>query len=272
MVQELNLTLVLVKDHLKSCQTPGKPSICFNLENKRGLAIIISCDYVGESRQTVPTANTDGDSIHTTLKRFDYDIHRLKNEKASENEIKHFLESVNGYLKQYDGDPTNADGKAKAIIFAFAGKRGAIKTSVGMYITSNDGWKIYVKYIVSKFLGMGENVTKIPKLFLFDVCCIDPWQSGVIRSTEGDERYHANYRIDYATVPYDCKSGDHTWMQSIATKLPCMENASYDDIMAVVRKMIYEDWKGNHPLPIMVDRLITGPLKLYCIPKEENKE
>ena len=56
----------------------------FNLEEKRGLAILVACHY----QDTLPQTEEDAEEIKQMFTQFDYDIHQLPSEQVTLSSIK----------------------------------------------------------------------------------------------------------------------------------------------------------------------------------------
>ena len=253
----------------------------FSLLQKRGLAILVTCDYVGNRHgiDTLRPTNNDGNEMYTTFNNhFGYDVHRISNKEATKDKIMGLLERVRGYLYEYGDYPTdNDDEQKKVIVFAFAGHGQSVAekdrnveeaapeaATVGDrsdYIQTYDNKKIMViQDIVASFVGYTGSVLHIPKLFFFDACRgSDRLTAAIGRAAAKNE---VNFRIDYANIPQQRVPAKDQWMVLAAQQLRDTKNkdVSLGDVMAEVRKIIYEQ---QNTLPETRDRLVTGPLKLW---------
>lgn len=252
----------------------------FFLLQKRGLAILVTCDYKGNKHRIrlLESTEYDGDEMYKTFNdHFGYDVHRISNEKATEAKILDVLMRVGRYLDEYGDYPKeNEDGRKKAIVFAFAGHGGSADKEVrnveeaatvgdhSDYIQTYDNERIMViQDIVGPFLGHKGSVLHIPKLFFFDACRGTDWMSAATgRDAEENE---VNFRIDYANIPKHVVPAKDKWMGLVAQQLrdPKNQDVSLGDVLAEVRKIIYEQKKTSVQLPETRDRLVTGPLKLW---------
>jgi hypothetical protein len=235
----------------------------FDLQSKRGLAILVNCDYEGTGAPPLPTTNDDRKEMCKTFRnQFHYDVHELKNPKA--DKIIDLLRRVSRYLRGYEGSDTrNPDGGRKVIVFAFAGHGGSSGSKESDFIQGQDGAKVRViSDIVNAFLGYSGTIMRIPKLFFFDACRGDEWLTAAPH--RGDAVNEVNYRIDYATIPEHVAPAEDRWMQLVAKTLR-ENNVSLGDVMAEVKHNVYE--QGNQTdfpqQPDTRDRLVTGPLKLW---------
>lgn len=198
--------------------------------------------------------------IKTLHDHFDYDIRSIRNEDATEEKVLQLLQQVRRYLEEYKGDKENPDGRYKAIIFAFAGHGGSEPDDKRDYIETADGKHLHIVDIISIFMGIDGIVMKIPKLFFFDACRGNQWLTAARnRANEKDE---VNYRIDFATIPEHQAPAADKWMCLVARKLR-ERDISLGDVMAEVKKEIYEHQQLSAQQPETRDRLVTGPLKLY---------
>ena len=262
--------------------SPYKKGDAIDLESKRGLGILVTCNH-----GNLPT-DDDAAAMKRTLDFLQYQVLQLRNEDATLDRVTGMLSDVRVYLKNYNGTTVNVDRRPKAIIFAFAGHGNSVcnkfaddpvdgcecenrsTTSKEDTIKLQDGILRVKTMIVSKFLV--QNVMNIPKLFFFDAC---RGREELTRVTppRGDEDGEVNYRIDYATIPGHAAPCQDQWMIKTAEYLRVMPECSLGDVMDKVRKFIYERVRqctqkdpqeyGQDPqMPETLNRLITGPLFL----------
>lgn len=235
------------------------------MKKKRGLAIIINCDYDGSPPEKnlglLRTTNQDGNEMYKTLHdHLDYDVHRIQNKDATKKNVTYMLQSLSNYLRnEYDGSEKNVDGNRKAIVFAFAGHGDS--DGLPDHILTHDGERMFViNDIVRSFLGNKKPVMDIPKIFLFDACRGIEWLTAA--TGRGEDKDNVNYRIDYATISEHKAPTADRWMQLIAKTLR-EKDVSFGDVMAIVKKEVYETAGVFPQQPETLDRLVTGPLKLY---------
>jgi hypothetical protein len=250
-----------------------KNTHCFDL-SKRGLAVIVSCDYDG----TLPT-NDDRVEMCKTFEYLEYDVHPMSNPTGSQ--IIQMLKNVKHYLRYIykNGNIYNKeDSGRKAIVFAFSGHGG--NEDFYDYILGEDRTKLFVfSDIMHQLLGLTGSAMHIPKLFFFDACrgthqIYAPPDDHLAFSffklnfskdntpaTEDNEEYVVNFRIDYSTIPGHKSPASDRWMKIVATALR-ERNESIHNIMAEVKKKIYEQKHVYPQLPYSMDQLVTGPLKL----------
>ena len=234
-----------------------------DLKNKRGLAIIIDCNYGDKYNAEI---NVDGDEMYKTMHQFNYDISRLQNENATGKNINLLLTKVNSYLSKYEGEQHNPDNRIKAIIFAFSGY-GNSDSNGGDYIISYDDENIFVEDIVQALVEIEGVVTKIPKLFLFDACRGSGISQGARTFAASvarlDAKHYRNYCIQYATLPGYVAFTNVKWMQLIAKELR-ERDISFGDITDLIRSRISNSSNEFHnQLPDTLTRLDTAPLHLY---------
>ena len=230
----------------------------FRLAQKRGLAILVTCDYEGTRNPPLPSANRDAVEMKMTFEQFDYDIHQLKNGAATEYEITALLKQAADYLSQYDGPKRNSDGEKKVIIFAFSGYGREDR------IITNDGRWFSLREQVMYPLLRHPNVRDIPKLFFIDA----DRGSDLLRKMAEVEM---NFRIDYSTIPdYVAYGGSSSfWMPVLARKLRERDD-TFSNVMDQVNEEIFTQ---NEVLqqPEAVSRL-NGRLKLYYNQHEPTPE
>ena len=237
----------------------------FHLSAKRGLAILVTCDYEGTGIPPLSASNRDADEMRMTFEQFDYDIHQLKNGGATKHAVTTLLKQVSEYLGRYEGDVVNKDGGKKVIIFAFSGHGTSCGTSQDQ-IKTNDGELLCLTEEIRYPLVKYETVGEIPKLFFIDACRgTDYLQHKVIQnSTEkGFTAVETNFRIDFATIPHHkAYSGDYesTWMPVLAREL-----RERDELFSIVVDRVNEKVHKGKQLqqPQTVSQLNVGPFKLY---------
>ena len=260
--------------------SPYKKGNAINMESKRGLGILVTCN-----RGNLPT-DDDAAAMKETLDFLQYQVLQLKNEDATLKSVMGMLSDVNSYLKKYNGTKTvNVDRSPKAIIFGFAGHGGSVcnmtlcnkfrgnshdgcKCENKSTIAKEDAIKLHdgilrTKMIVNKFLVPNSNVMNIPKIFFFDACRGRGDLTRVVAS-RGIEEEEVNYRIDYATIPGHTAPGQDQWMIKTAEYLR-ETDWSLGDVMDEVRKFIYErvrEYIQEPQMPETLNRLTTGRLFL----------
>ena len=222
----------------------------FNLEEKRGLAILVTCHYRG----TLPQTEEDADEIKRMFTQFDYDIHQLPSEQVTLSNIKQLVQQVETYLRSYNGAAINyPDGNKKAIIFAFSG-HGAdnqIQTNDGDLFPLHD----IVRPLVNPQFVLAD---PIPKLFFIDAC------RGSLRLKDDTSltAIKGNYCIEYATIqgqPAAALGPQSAWMPVLANTLR-RDDTSYHNVIADVKQQVH--MKG-HQRAQSIDNLTGGQFKLY---------
>ena len=220
----------------------------FHLAVKRGLAVLVTCNYEGMTKETLPTCDKDAEKMKAALEALEYDVCPLKNSDATEKNVTTLLHKISDYLHRYSGSDVNEDGRKKAIIFAFSGHG-----ELGDCIVTHHGKNLDLKDIVDQLL-QSKKVYEIPKLFFIDAC----------RGAKGGEEVPAhlvgNYRIDYATSPDFVAYAESQWMQKLASKLKD-DDDSLQNLVSKVNQEVHHEQAAiqqcwSH------DRLNTGPLYL----------
>lgn len=224
------------------------PKRDFKLVEKRGLAVLITCNYGGKL-----AVEKDAEEMNKMFKHFGYEIAELKNNEATYDEITKLLKQVSQYLGEYAGTTDE-----KVLIFAFSG-HGA----TGDRIATCDYPRRYLSLkddIIQPFVenpGVGE----IPKLFFIDACRgSDDLKGDILESlkqcdsdVKGETHLVSNFRIDYATIPNHV-ARTHNWMcylaQDIRNNSP---NSSIQEIAVNVRKKL-----PKAQVCESVDRLMGG--------------
>ena len=238
-----------------SMQTVAIAGPTFCLDEKRGLAVLVTCDYKDTSLDKLDTCNTDAQKMKDALLALDYDVHQLKNKEATKCKVELLLRNLSKYLNRYKGNHENGDGQKKAIIVAFAGHGRK-----GDYIVTHDDKQLHVpNHIVNRlFKFESPKVRKIPKLFFIDAC------RGTKQPmpTRGDEVYQhllGNCRVDYATSPEYVAYDGCKWMQKLAEKLE--NDDSLQHLVSKVNEEVYRQADSKQQC-WTYDRLNTGPLYL----------
>ena len=229
----------------------------FDLAAKRGLAILVTCDYEGTTGvSSLSATNRDADEMKTTFEQFNYDIHQLKNGEATKCAVTTLLKQVSEYLGRYSGDITNKDGERKVIIFAFSGHGTSCGTSRDQ-IQANDGELLNLMEEVR--LPLVKTAHKIPKLFFIDACR----GSDHLRE-KGYMGVETNFRVDFATIPdHKAYTGayESRWMPVLARELRKRDD-TFSNIVDRVNEIVHK--QDEHlQQPESVSRLNVGLLKLY---------
>lgn len=221
----------------------------FNLEEKRGLAILVTCNYQG----TPPKTNKDAEKMRHMFTVFDYDIHELMNEEATLSNIKQLLWQVEKYLSAYNGARINRDSNNKVIIFAFSGR------GTENQIQTNDGQLFHLRDIVKPLVNPElQLVNPIPKLFFVDVC-----QGSLrIKHDASITAIRGNYCIVYATNESQSATarGPKTaWMHLLAEKFRRRDITFH----SVIEEVKVEVAGAGHQQCHLINNLTAGVFKLY---------
>lgn len=225
---------------------------------KRGLAVLVTCDYKG-TPDALSGTDRDAQEMRKTFEQFNYDIIQLQNKQATKDAITALVKQLSLYMGQYTGDTHNGDGKVKAIIFAFAG-HGMDRNR----IIANDGKELALREIVEPLVKrekIGRTCDKIPKLFLIDAC--RGRELLRIREKSDVTNINGNFRMDYATIQGHVASDGHTWMSPLARMLrnPSKCDETYQNVVAKVNEEVYKKRKRQRPQ--VVDQLTVGTFGLY---------
>lgn len=224
------------------------PERKFDLADKRGLAMLVTCDYDGQLQQT----KKDAEKMKEMFTLFKYDIHQLAGKEATLSNIKLLLKQVTDHLKDYNGAAINRDGNSKVIIFAFSG-HGTEENQ----IQTNDRELLHLHDIVKPLVDPKLVVAHpIPKLFFIDAC------RGKVKD-DMTGAIEGNYCIEFATLQ-DHKAAGYTyeseWMPVLAHKLRRIDD-TYESVIAKVRRQIAIDGTGQQAQTL--NSLTTADLKLY---------
>ena len=230
----------------------------FCLAEKRGLAILVTCDYRDTSTPSVnplPSTNVDADEMKLTFEQFDYDIHQLSNAAATQQAVVSLLDEASHYLSQYRGGVVNKDGGKKVIIFAFSGH-----VTDNDQIMTNDGKLLNLPEQVRLPLVKHREVSEIPKLFFMDV------SRGSNTFNNKNRQLKTNYRIDYSTISdhmsYATRHGS-AWMPVLARELRERDD-TFSNIVDTVNQNVYGTEKRQQPETLS---RLSGRLKLYYTSK-----
>ena len=245
--------------HLFQCLYICFPEQEFDLTGKRGLAILINCDYRGTPNfRPLPGTDKDAKEMKETFEQFEYDIHQLLNEQATLSNIKELLKQIGKYLKRYNGAAKNHDGSTKVIVFAFSGHG----SNPNLLIT-NDGQSLFLKDVMEPLVDPKISlVHDIPKLFMIDAC---RGSGKLSTSDDGVGAVQGNYRLDFATLRDQMAGADDdesVWMPVLARDLrrQMFKDRSYQGLVANVNRDVYTKFSQQ---PQSQDQLIVGELKLH---------
>ena len=232
----------------------------FGLAHKRGLAVLVTCDYKGTSNE-LDACNTDADEMKAALEALDYEVHQLQNEQATKENVDLLLLRISKYLCRYKGSDVK-DGQKKAIVFAFSGHG-----EKGDFICTHhprecqDRPMLKLTDVVKPLLkSESENPNKvmhnIPKLFFIDAC-----RGSKTTNKDGGELYErlkGNCRVDYATSPQYVANTGSEWMKKLARNL----KNDGDSLQHLVSRVNREVCAGGKQHCWSYDCLSTGPLYL----------
>ena len=239
--------------------------------------MLVTCNYVASKpkEQQLEATEKDAKEMIETFEQLDFDIHHLKNEDATGDNILDTLDNLNEYLKKDHVLELVSKQKKKAIIFAFSG-HGMNENNVDT-IHDNDGGPINVNKAVEQLAEttQDDRINYIPKLFFIDACrghgrlhsknSIHPTVMTYLANAFGS--LEGNYRIDCSTITgyrsYASQKADEgsEWMPVLARQLR-EKHISVQDALAEVRKQIYMPNKQERQCESL-DRIETGPLYLW---------
>ena len=224
--------------------------------NHRGLAVLVTCNYEGSPFKVLPGTDEDFTKMKATFEQLGYDVRAHQNSQATVNAVDDLMENISSELKQYS--QTTHTCEEKVIVFAFSGYGDEDK------IILHDGDFPISEDILKRVLLPNEVVFKIPKLFFINVCQdMEEMKKAMKRVDPIEEK--GNYRLDYAIIPDREKYANVKWMVRLAEKLidPVEGNDSIQNVAAKVKRDIFQTVKDRKLKLPSVDRLDTGPLKLY---------
>ena len=224
----------------------------FNLEEKRGLAILVTCHY----KDTLTQTEEDAEEIKRMFTQFDYDIHQLPSEQVTSSNIKQLVQQVENYLSSYKGPAINPDNNKKSIIFAFSG-HGAENQ-----IKTNDGEPFPLQDIVRPLVNpQFVQAHPIPKLFFIDAC-----RGSSLRVDDMSLRtIKGNYSIEYATINGQSAvplGPESALLPVLANKFRRQDDAYHHVIADVKHQVAREGYQQAQS----IDNLTTGIFKLYYMP------
>lgn len=233
------------------CAGP-EPTIADIIRNKRGLAVIVTCDYEGSKLTKLPGTNIDASEMEKTIEELKYGKILLKNENATESSIMTEIGRVSGDLHLLED---------KIIIFVFSG-HGA----TGDQIVSQKGEYLSLKNITQRLLARRSSTNPNPPvLFFIDACRGSEQLKSDDDLVKGLIEQKTNFRLDYATVDHHVShaggSGSR-WLLAVAQKLRNERNKSLQNIMADVKKEVWEGFLTKQQ-PQSVDQLNCGTLYLH---------
>ena len=217
------------------------------MADKRGLAILVTCDYHGE----LPQTKRDAEKMREMFEQFEYDIHQLMGKDATNSNIEQLLKQVKNHLKGYNGAAINRDGNDKVIIFAFSGHG-----TEDNQIQANDRELLHLHDIVRPLVNSESPLVKpIPKLFFIDAC------RGRVRD-DMTGAIEGNYCIEFATLQNHqaaALAAESEWMPVLAQKLR-RYNDTYVNVIERVKKQISDEGLQQAQT---INSLTTAGLKLH---------
>ena len=240
------------------------PEWNFDLSEKRGIALVVTCDYDGTPGSTLKATNDDAMEMKETFEQFDYNILQLQNKEVTEHAVLALVEQLSVYLKDYKGatenkegrNTTDSDGKpVKAIVFAFSGHG-----TDDNIILANNGDAIFLRDIVKPLVDpaiIGFHSHVIPKLFFIDAC---RGKNTIKAKGETDVNdIQGNFNIEFATI-HDHKAFTDSWMPVLARELR-RNNDTYQNVLAKAKGKAHERYKLQQAQT--QGQLIIGTFKLY---------
>ena len=253
------------------------PGWNFDLSEKHGIAVLVTCDYDGTPHiPTLEATNEDAFEMKETFEQFDYNIVQLQNKEVTEHAVLALVEQLSTYLKNYNGatvnegesrDGADIDKSVKAIVFAFSGHG-----TNDNILLANDGDPIFLRDVVKPLVdpsivgypsepaSIGPTSHLIPKLFFIDACR----GKNTIRIPEakGDTDVNdiqGNFSIEFATI-HDHKAFTDSWMPVLARELR-RNNDTYQNVLAEAKGKAHERYKLQQAQT--QGQLTAGKFKLY---------
>ena len=220
--------------------------------SKRGLAIIVTNDYLHTDLTPLVGTKKDGERMRIAFSRLD--IANIWKENVTKYQLQQLLKEV----EQLSSCPASYD----SISFVFSG-HGASNNLV-----LQDMCDIHIQEVINAFSpNMAPNIADIPKLLFIDACRgseeIRPVRVPA-RPRESLERYEvqpqprtyltsqeANCLIAYSTlVPYQAyereKGNGSEWMQILADTM-CKSTDHIEDVLTQVRKDLHAAYNKSAP-------------------------
>ena len=248
------------------------PEWNFDLSEKRGIALLVTCDYDGTPHiRTLEATNDDAFEMKETFEQFDYNIVQLQNKEVTEHAVLALVEQLSTYLKNYNGatvnegesrDVADSDKPVKAIVFAFSGHG-----TNDNIILANDGDPIFLRDVVKPLVDpacIGPTSHLIPKLFFIDAC------QGTVPEAKGDTDVNdirGNFNIEFATI-HDHKTFTDSWMPVLARELR-RNNDTYQNVLAKAREKAHQRYRLQQAQT--QSELNIGTFKLYYRRKHDDK-
>lgn len=233
---------------------PGRE---FNLAGRRGLAVLVTCNYEGTRARGLPILETDqdADAMTTVFEQFEYDIITLRNEEATKPAIIELVEQLSRYMRGYVGKTHNSNVQTdfKAIVFYFAG-HGVDQDRIVTF----DGRRLSLERIVRPLVdhvSIFETRHKIPKLFWIDACRGNKVLQHRRRNLSS---INGNFHMCYATLQGHV-AYDRVWTIVLANMLASRDD-DYTKVIMEVNKTASESHLEH---PQTLNSLTTGPFKLY---------
>ena len=249
------------------------PEWNFDLSEKRGIAVVVTCDYDGTPHiPTLEANNDDAFEMKETFEQFDYSIVQLQNKEVTEHAVLTLVEQLSTYLRNYNGDTVNegeirdAAKPVKAIVFAFSGHG-----TDDNIILANDGGAIFLRDVVKPLVDpacIGPTSYLIPKLFFIDAC--RGKNTIKVPKAKGDTDVNdiqGNFNIEFATI-HDHKAYTDSWMPVLARELR-RNNDTYQNVLAKAKGKAHQRYKLQQAQT--QGQLIIGTFKLYYRRKHDDK-
>ena len=244
------------------------PEWNFDLSEKCGIAVLVTCDYDGTpDLSTLKATNDDAYEMKETFEQFDYSIVQLQNKEVTEPAVLTLVKQLSAYLKDYNGatvneggsgDAADSDKPVKAIVFAFSGHG-----TNDNIILANDGDPIFLRDVVKPLVdsaSIGPTSHLMPKLFFIDAC--RGRNTIKLREAKGDTDVNdiqGNFNIEFATIN-DHKAFTDSWMPVLARELR-RNNDTYQNVLAKAKGKAHERYKLQQAQT--QGQLIIGTFKLY---------
>lgn len=243
--------------------------------NARGLAIIVTNDYIGNTGRLteLPMTHDDGREMEKTFKELKFVTHREKNVTTPHHQS--IIDAITQIKHPY------SNGYYKCIVYVFSGHGGE-----GDSLSLQDCGRVnLVKDVIEKLCH--PRIAHIPKLFFIDACRggehnpVHQGQSSALhriartilkkirprrRPVQLNDNaliaaLKGNFLIAYATTDMrvaPAMTGEGSWMQILARELR-ESGRSVQEVTAMARKTLLEEYikeKQQRPQqPETVDRL-----------------